>query len=112
MTTWRSGSRYGRLCQEITNENDTHIICAVWVEQFSLDSRKTEPWPKGEANFRLILQAPRMMEALEAIVALRMPGWCDLAGTLVVYHQQKEIARAAIAAVEGENDGDEKVELA
>jgi len=43
-----------------------------------------------------------MLEALEAIVALKPPGWCDLGEVLDVYHQHKKIARVAIAAVKGE----------
>ena len=103
MTTWKDGGDYGLLCREVTNEAG-NAVCKVWTKQYA-SPRSVEPWPEGEANFRLILQAPRMLEALEEIVALRPPGWCGLGDVLKVYHQHKEIARAAIAAVKGEGDG-------
>lgn len=67
MTTWKSGGHYGKLCHEVTNEDGTRIICAVWVKQFSLGSREVEPYPEGKANFRLILKAPKMLAALNMI---------------------------------------------
>ena len=101
MTTWKDGGQLGQL-REIANEN-RHTICLVLVQR-AIDGGEAKPWPEGEAHFRLILQAPRMLEALEEIVALKAPGWSSLSDILKVYHRHKEIARAAIAAVKGEND--------
>ena len=73
MTTWKDGGNYGRLSREIVNEDSSHAICTVWTRQNAehrgVDIRHadTEPWPEGEANFRLILKAPQMLEALRTI---------------------------------------------
>ena len=69
MTIWRDAGRYGRLCREIINETGSRAICHVWTRQNARRKTRdgTEPWPQGEANFRLILQAPQTLEALREI---------------------------------------------
>lgn len=109
MTTWKDGGHYGHLCQEITDEDSEHIICAVWTKQFSLGSRNVEPYPQGEANFRLILNAPEMLAALEAIAELAPGIWCHEAKSKTVCDQCQDIARAAIAAAKGESNESELV---
>ena len=94
---WKDGHRRGEIVSE---EGD--FICIV--QTVRIDKIKIEPWPKGKANFRLILAAPQMLEALEAIVALKAPDWCGLGEVLEAYNQHKVIARAAIAAVKGDGD--------
>lgn len=101
---WQDAGWYGRLCREITNETGSRAICHVWTRQNSRHKTKdgTEPWPKGEVNFRLILQAPQMLEALEKIsslVKLSM-SWGDL-------NEIERLADSVIAAVKGEQ-ADEK----
>ena len=54
---------------------------------------------QDEQRAHLIAQAPRMLEALEAIVAVKHPQWCDFGAMTRAYNQRGEIARAAIAAV-------------
>lgn len=93
--TWKDGGDYGLLSRTITDETGNRPICRVWTRQFSnIDGRVIESRPEGEANFRLILVAPQMLEALEAIAALELGG-CDPC---------KEIARAAIAAAKAKPD--------
>lgn len=68
---WQDAGRYGRLCREIINETGSRAICHVWTRQNAKRKTKdgTEPWPQGEINFRLILNAPKMLEALEEMTA-------------------------------------------
>jgi len=66
MTTWKDGGDYGRYSREITDEKGRRVICHVRTRQSGY-GHGDEPWPDGEANFRLILQAPQMLEALETI---------------------------------------------
>lgn len=162
MTTWKDGGQLGQL-REIANENG-HTIYLVLVQR-AIDGGEAKPWPEGEANFRLILKAPQMLEALEAIAegaivspdqspreiaesalrvlqlvreqnleyllhistqqkraeraesqvskmlealekiaALETPRWPSLAEVADIYEQSMKIARAAIAAVKGENN--------
>ena len=101
MTTWKDGGQLGQL-REIANEN-RHTICLVLVQR-AIDGGEAKPWPEGEAHFRLILQAPRMLEALEEIAALETPRWPSLSEVADIYEQSMKIACAAIAAVKGEND--------
>lgn len=103
MTTWKSGGRYGTLRREVVSEDGN--VCVVRMERWG-DGPKPEPWPEGEANFRLILQAPKMLEALEAIQdkAERMLQDYTIPWTGADWLLVKEKASAAIAAVKGEDD--------
>ena len=113
MTKWRDGGNLGRLDRVIIGGSDE--VCTVrtrrdvYFDEGEGDTRcrgwRMQPWPEGEENFRLILQAPRMLEALEAIVALDPSYWCQTEPENAVCDQCKEIARAAIAAVKGESNG-------
>ena len=114
---WKDGGNYGLLCREITNRARNRAICKVWTKQFAehrdIDGHAVEPWPEGEANFRLILKAPQMLEALESI---RDTAACFLQPLPVSVSQARwaavrDRAIAAIAAVKGE-DNDEEDELA
>ena len=96
-TTWKDGGPYGRYCRGVHKEEGSSVICYVWTKENGPKNSVVD-WPEGEANFRLILKAPKMQEALEAIVALKPPRWPSQSDVLRAYHQCKEIARAAIAA--------------
>lgn len=102
MTTWTDGGMYGQLKREVASEDGDYAIATVWVKTPTTGDAK--PYPEGEANFRLILQAPKMLEALKAIVELDPAFWCEVReeGIVAVCDQCKAIARAAIAAVKGE----------
>ena len=73
MTTWKDGGPYGNYSHEVTDETGRQSICHVRTRcnKYAEDSDRRKwtivSWPKGEANFALILQAPRMLEALEEI---------------------------------------------
>jgi len=106
MTTWRASGDCGKHYREITNEDETRIICQVWTKWnvFSTHHQHhLEPCPEGEADFRLILAAPQMLEALEKIAALKYPPWGDANDILKIFHQCNAIARAAIAVVKGDS---------
>lgn len=107
MTTWKDGGMYGQVRREIVSEDGGHPIAIVRVRQYLLTHNDTEPWPQGQANFALILQAPQMLEALEIIqkMATRLAN--------VTYHVSyadwavvRNCASAAIAAVREGNDDD------
>lgn len=107
MATWVDGGPYGRFFRGI--DNNDRIICFVWTE-FLDDKGIMKPWHSGEANFRLILQASVLLEALEAIrdkaddmMEIRdgTVDWTD-------WQPVRSAANAAIAAVEGESDEDER----
>lgn len=109
MTTWKDGGNYGNRMREIVNEDGDHTICHVQVLRFTGDY--TEHWPQGMANFRLILAAPQMLEALEAIRD-RADNMMEIRdGTVNWTHWQpiRSIANAAIAAAKGEDS--EETEL-
>ena len=97
---WRDGGIYGLLCREITNVKGDRAVCKVWTKQFAeyrdTDGHAIEPWPEGEENFALILNAPVLLEALEAIADLPTDDLWRCLG----------IASAAIAAVKGEQADD------
>ena len=105
MTTWKDGGgNYDLLCRKITNEAGDCAICKVWTRQFAGRRGNTiEPWPEGEANYRLILKAPELLAALEAIAALTPGVWCREMEDETMCDQCQEIAHAAIAAVKGES---------
>ena len=65
MTTWKDGGWYGLDRREITDGRDK--ICTVTVKRLGNRFSAPKSWPEGEANFRLILQAPQMLEALRTI---------------------------------------------
>lgn len=96
---WKDGGPYGLLCREITNETGD-AVCKVWTKRYESPS-SVEPWPEGEANFRLILNAPKMLEALEAIADM-----ADRLSYTTATHEDLETlndyACAAIAAVKQE----------
>ena len=75
--TWKDGGNYGRLSREIVSEDGGRAVCRVWTKQNAehrgegIDGSGTEPCPQGEANFRLILQAPQILEALEMVWSIR-----------------------------------------
>lgn len=102
--TWKSVGDHGRLNTEIVDAEDgSSTICAVCTKQWSSDDDTIEPWPEGEANFRLILQAPQMLEALERMIEVYEAHFAPLPDGQQpkgVYTQ----ARAAIAAVKGEDN--------
>jgi len=110
MTIWKDGGMYGKIRREIVKEKDGHPVGTVRVNLYIADG--TEPWSEGEANFRLILKAPLLLEALEAIrdkaerilqiiEAPKVPAtWAD-------WQAVRAYANTAIAAVKGEQ-GDEK----
>lgn len=111
--TWKDAGDCGRVCRCITNEENSQDICRVWIKQevyFHEGMRhgwRVESWPEGEANLRLILQAPRLLEALEAILktAQRISADTDLpTRTRTDWWAVMKRARAAIAAVKGENN--------
>ena len=109
--TWQDAGRYGRLCREITNETGSRAVCHVWTRQNARRKTRdgTEPWPQGEANFRLILAAPQMLEALEAIreTAQRIVADIEIpTRTRADWRTVEGFASAAIAAVKGESGED------
>ena len=63
---------------------------------------------QSERQAQLIANAPEMLEALEAIAELDSDYWCGdhELGIVAVCDRSKEIARAAIAAVKGEDSED------
>lgn len=107
--TWKDGGKYGRLCREIANEIGSRAVCHVWTRQNAghKTADGTEPWPEGEANFRLILAAPKMLEALEAIRDMTKPVLrlhiADIPATCAEWKAVRDRAIAAIAAAKGEN---------
>lgn len=113
MTTWVDAGRYGRLCHEVINETGSRAICLVWTRQNARRRTKdgTEPWPEGEANLALILNARVMLEALEEIhikVERMMQGGAPVTWLAVLAAVRRD-ASIAIAAVKGESDEDELV---
>lgn len=103
MTTWKDGGKYGRMRRVVIDEKSV-MIGEIWTGIIRYGC--VEPWPEGKANFRLILAAPKMLEALEVIrdkADLMMEirdgsvGWTD-------WQPVRSVANAAIAAVKGEND--------
>jgi len=108
---WKDGGMYGQVRREIVSVDKGQPVATVRVRQYLLTHNDTELWPEGVENFRLILQAPRLLEALGAIAdkARRMllspyaPGgthcphedWAD-------WELVRGTALAAIAAVKGE----------
>jgi len=105
MTIWVDAGWYGRFCRVITTEDGSRAICHVWARQNSRRKTRdgTEPWPEGKANFDLILAAPQMLEALEAIVGVDI-GCTETEETNPMCYQCQNIARAAIVAAKGEDD--------
>lgn len=110
--TWKDGGNYGLLCREITNETGDHPICKVWTRQYA-DPRSIEPWPEGEANFTFILNAPKMLEALESIRDLAecilQPLTDRPSMNRARWERVRGCAVAAIAAVKGDIDETELV---
>jgi len=116
MTTWKDGGNLGRLDRVIINNTDevctVRIRRDVYFDEGSGNTRRRgfriQPCPEGEANFRLILAAPQMMEALEAIRdrADDMMEIRDGAVNWTHWQPIRSIARAAIAAAKGENNDD------
>jgi len=102
MTTWKDGGPYGRYCRGVYNEEDSSVICYVWTKKNGPRNSVVD-WPEGEANFRLILQAPQMLEVLERMIEAYeahfepLPDGQQPEG---IYTQ----ARAAIAAVKEEKN--------
>ena len=77
---WRDGGDLGRLDRVIIS--NTNEVCTVPVrhdvysQEGSSHRYAPEPWPPGEANFALILQAPETAKALREIAegAIVSPG--------------------------------------
>ena len=105
MTTWRDGGMYGKVKREIVSEDEGYPIAVVRVRQYLINNG-TQPWPEGKENFRLILQAPKMLEALESIrdtaecFLQPLPASCTSRARWEVVRDR---AVAAIAAVKGED---------
>ena len=112
MTVWKDGGQYGNYLREITDETGRQSICHVRTQCNKYTEEDTHrkwtivPWPKGEANFWLILNAPQMMEALETIQhrAEYMLEGADSFVDSANWEKVRGIAHAAIAAVKGEGD--------
>ena len=112
MTTWKDGGDYGRLYREITNEDNSLAICRVRVRQVAYHDRSYKtprPYPQGEANFRLILNTPELLAALEMI--RKAPTYEEYSESgeetyysLYLTDSQLTQLNAAIAAAKGEND--------
>lgn len=111
MTTWKDGGNYGLLCREITDEKGDHAVCKVWTKRYE-SPRSVKPWPEGKANFRLILKAPQMLEALCSIrdmaecILQPLPVGCV---AQVRWTRVRDQAVKAITMTQGENDEDELV---
>ena len=111
--TWKDGGHYGRLARAITDETGSRAICRVWTKQNAehrgggIDGSGTEPWPEGEENFALILKAPVLLEALEAVVdkAEQMMQVAGIVTWRAACIALRRDALAAIAAVKGSSDG-------
>ena len=103
MIAWRNGGMYGQMQREIVTEDGGHPIAMVRVKQYCA-GKGTEPWLQGKANFRLILQAPKMLEALEEVVdkAEQMMRIAGIATWRTACLALRRDARAAIAAAKGE----------
>ena len=109
--TWKDGGPYGRLCREVTTEDGSRVVCAVWTRQFGLGSRNIEPWPEGEENFHLILRALQMLEAL---CSIRDQAECYLQpltaiGSRARWEAVRDRAAAAIEAVTKENNCEDEL---
>lgn len=119
MTKWRDGGNLGRLDRVIIGGSDE--VCTVrtrrdiYFDEGEGYTRRRgwrmQPWPEGEANFRLILTAPQMLEALEMIWSIRQSAAYEErteAGITgyVFYLTEEQCAKvkAAIAAAKGEDD--------
>ena len=111
MTTWKDGGNYGILYREVT-EDGSRAICRVKVRQLlqhakGVDYKNVRPYPQGEADFRLILAAPQMLEAL---CSIRDKIECYLqpdSGSSVSrarWESVRNLAVDAIATAKGEND--------
>lgn len=61
---------------------------------------------QNKQRAQLIAAAPVMLEALEAIMAVKPPRWPDLPAVLRIHPQCRAIARTAIAAAKGEASDD------
>ncbi len=100
---WKGAGRRGEIFSE-----DGDYICIV--QTVRVDSIKIEPWPEGKENFRLILNAPVLLEALEAIRDMTKPRLrshiADIPATCAEWKAIRDHAIAAIAAVKGEDNED------
>lgn len=98
--------------KERENERMTWEVKAESKDRYHVVDDKAKSYIAvclSKQQAQLVARAPQMMAALKAIVALKAPGWGNMGDVLKVYHQHKEIARTAIAAVKGERDEDELV---
>lgn len=108
MTTWKDGGNCGKIYREIINEDDC-VVAKVRIKRsapYRPALNPTRPWPEGEANFALILQAPRILEALEAIRD-RADDMMEIRDGSVKWTDWQPIrsaANAAIAAVKGKDE--------
>ena len=120
MTTWKdNGSPYGKMYREIISTVGNHYICEVLVALPAnldpgsrMDADGVVPWPEGKANFRLILNAPKTLEALEAIrdkVECYLQPDSGPSVSRARWESVRKLAVNAIAAAKGENS--EETEL-
>lgn len=115
---WLDGGDYGPLSREV--QVSGKAIATVWIKRMVMDNKKrSEPEldPEGVANFRLILNAPKLLEALEAVEWTEVDpdprpcyGQCNACsattkertrGRYTGIHNQGCIVDAAIAAARG-----------
>lgn len=73
---WSYRAEYNGLKDEIGVKG--RAICTVWVRQAPSRSdgqqaHRCDPWPEGEANARLIAQAPAFYAAAVALLAAAAP---------------------------------------
>ena len=108
MTRWKDAGKYGRFCREIVDEGNLPV-CDVWMRLYI--GENIEPLQKARSNFRLILQAPVLLEAL-----------CDIRDAADCYMQPlppgvtrtrwERVRNRAVKAIEAtKEDGSEKEKL-
>jgi hypothetical protein len=69
---WLDGGRYGNYRREVLSPGGGRAIATVWTRkriQNGTERPTFEPFEEGVANFHLVLNAPGMFDALEALVA-------------------------------------------
>lgn len=67
MTTWKDGGVHDGFSRRIIYKDGT-AVCCVQTGRAKEAFCAPEPWPEGEANFRLILAIPELASTLHELL--------------------------------------------
>lgn len=97
---WKRAGRWGNIHSAISDPTGGQLIASVWTHKQKALGRRAkgpedyEETPEGMANYRLMLAAPELLEAAQAVMEFYDNGTPLHASSLIIADLREAIAKA------------------